>query len=60
MKKAPWFSSAPKHRYDQEEAVYHDNSACMEGDNIPEQDNRAGTDHRPLCPQCERLDAAGR
>jgi hypothetical protein len=60
MKKAPWFSNTPKHRNDKEQPIYHDNSSCMEGDNIPENDKRAGTDNRPLCPQCGRLDAAGR
>jgi hypothetical protein len=60
MKKAPWFSTVPKLRTDKEEPVYHDNSSCMEGDNIPEENKSAGTDNRQICPQCSRLDAAGR
>jgi hypothetical protein len=60
MKKSPWFSSATPHGDDKEKAVYHDNSTCMEGDNIPREHRRAGTDNRQLCPQCGRLDAAGR
>jgi hypothetical protein len=60
MKKAPWFSTVPIHPKDKEEPIYHDNSNCMEGDNIPEGNKRAGTDNRLLCPQCGRLDAAGR
>lgn len=43
-----------------EEAVHHDNTSCMEGDNIEKNYHRYGTDNRPLCKQCERLDAAGR
>jgi hypothetical protein len=60
MKKDPWHAVAAKSSRKAEEAVYHDNSSCMEGDNIPEEDKRAGTDNRILCPQCARLDAAGR
>lgn len=60
MKKAPWFSNAPKHLNDKEQPFYHDNSACTEGDAIPVEERRAGTDSRPLCPQCGRLDVAGR
>jgi hypothetical protein len=60
MKKSPWFSSAPTHPKDKQQPVYHDNSACMEGDNIPENHKRSGTDNRPLCPQCGRLGDAGR
>jgi len=43
-----------------EEEVHHDNTVCMEGDNIPKNYQRYGTDNRPLCKQCARLDAAGR
>ena len=42
MKKAPWFSTVPVHPKDKEEPIYHDNSNCMEGDNIPEGNNVPG------------------
>jgi hypothetical protein len=59
MKTAPWFSNSPKHRNRKEQPFYHDNSACPEGASIPEEERCAGTDSRPLCPQCGRLAAAG-
>lgn len=58
MKTNPWFSTdtliVPK------EAVYHDNTVCMEGDSIEKKYHRYGTDNRALCSQCARLDADGR
>lgn len=60
MRKKPWHAVAPKSSKFAVALVYHDNSVCMEGDNIPENDKREGTDNRLICPQCERLDAAGR
>jgi len=59
MKTNPWFSTEAK-RYAEEEVVYHDNTVCMEGDNIPKNHQEQGTGNRPICKQCARLDAAGR
>ncbi len=35
--------------------VYHDNSACTEGNNIEKENKRSGTGGRPLCAHCKRL-----
>ena len=35
--------------------VYHDNSACTEGNNIEKENKRAGTGGRPQCDHCKRL-----
>jgi hypothetical protein len=40
--------------------VYHDNSACTEGDNIEPYYKRSGTDGRPRCEHCNRLAAQGK
>lgn len=36
--------------------VYHDNDRCTEGNNIETANRRDGTDGRPRCEHCERLD----
>jgi len=59
MKTNPWFSTEVLTRT-KEEPVHHDNTSCMEGDTITKSHHRYGTDNRPLCKQCARLDAAGR
>ncbi len=59
MKTSPWFS-VETNKSAGEEKVHHDNTSCMDGDNIPKKQVRFGTDNRSLCKQCERLDAAGR
>jgi hypothetical protein len=58
MKISPWFSTEVE---DNPPApVHHDNTSCMDGDNIGKNFRRYGTDNRPLCKQCARLDEAGR
>jgi hypothetical protein len=59
MKTSPWFSTEAKESPSDIE-VHHNNTTCMDGDNIGKNFRRYGTDNRPLCKQCERLDAAGR
>ncbi len=59
MKTSPWFSTEEK-RSAHEVDVYHDNTACLDGDLIEKNHHRYGTDNRPLCKQCARLDSAGR
>ena len=59
MKTSPWFSTEDKQE-EKEEAVHHDNTSCPNGGSIQKNYRRYGTDNRPLCKQCARLDAAGR
>ncbi len=59
MKTSPWFSTEAN-QYPNEDEVHHDNTTCMDGDNIGKNFRRYGTDNRPLCKQCARLDEAGR
>jgi hypothetical protein len=59
MKTSPWFSTEVEEQTEVE-PVYHDNTSCMDGDSIEKNHHRYGTDNRPLCKQCSRLDEAGR
>jgi hypothetical protein len=59
MKTNPWFSTEAEQLNDVA-PVHHDNTSCMDGDNVGKNFHRYGTDNRPLCKQCARLDAAGR
>lgn len=59
MQVSPWFSlendgSTPGI------AVYHNNLSCTKGRKVEKNRRRYGTDNRPLCPNCIRLNAAGR
>jgi hypothetical protein len=58
MKTSPWFSMESE--TPESENVHHDNTKCPEGDSIQKNYRRYGTDNRPLCKQCEKLDATGR
>jgi len=40
--------------------VYHNNTECTEGNNIEKENIRSGTDGRPICEHCDRLNKAGR
>ncbi len=56
---SPWFST------EVEEApvkppVHHHNTSCKAGKTIEKNHHRYGTDNRPLCKQCARLDAVGK
>jgi hypothetical protein len=51
MRIAPWHSSHPSHR-----RVYHDNTACTEGNNIETKYRVSGTGGYPRCEHCSRLD----
>ena len=57
MKTNPWFSTDVE---EDQEAVHHDNTACVESGDIKKNYRRYGTDNRPLCKQCAKLDEAGR
>jgi hypothetical protein len=39
----------------QDRNVYHDNTACTEGNNIEAQNRVAGTGGRPKCNHCAKL-----
>lgn len=40
--------------------VYHDNNQCTERNNIEQENIRHGTDGRPLCEHCKRLNDEGK
>lgn len=40
--------------------VYHDNNKCTERNNIEPENVRSGTDNRPICDHCRRLNAEGK
>lgn len=42
------------------ETVYHNNSACTEGNNIEKKYLTSGTGGRPLCNHCSKLNDAGK
>jgi hypothetical protein len=51
----PWHSAIPT-----EPSVYHDNTDCVEGENIRPKDRRYGTDDRPRCRHCTYLESQDR
>jgi hypothetical protein len=53
-----WFSTE---RQETEKAnVHHHNTACKVGKKVEKNHHRYGTDNRPLCKECARLDSVGR
>jgi len=59
MVQSSWFSTERNDGVNKTD-VHHHNTACKEGKDIEKNHHRYGTDNRPLCKQCARLDAAGR
>jgi hypothetical protein len=53
--KSPWHSKKPN-----TPNVYHNNDKCTEGNNIESYYLAQGTDGRPLCKHCERLNKEGK
>jgi len=53
MRTQPW------HSIKTGQTVYHDNTGCVDGDNIDPEDRREGTGGRPLCAHCLLLDIRG-
>ena len=51
----PWYSAKQTDR-----KVYHNNTKCTEGNNIEAVNRRDGTDNRPLCEHCKRLNDEGK
>jgi hypothetical protein len=56
---SPWFSTESQEGSGKA-PVYHYNISCKAGKSIEKSHRRYGTDNRPLCEQCARLNAAGR
>jgi len=56
---SPWFSTEIIEG-SEKIAVHHHNTSCKVGKNVEKNHRRYGTDNRPLCKQCARLDSAGR
>jgi hypothetical protein len=42
------------------ESLYHDNSKCAAGAEIPSHDRFPGSSGKPLCEKCKKLDANGK
>ncbi len=55
---SPWFSTDVKDAQP-EEIVHHHNNACKVGKKVEKNHHRYGTDNRPLCEICARLDGTG-
>lgn len=51
---SPWYSVLKTDRN-----VYHNNTKCTEGNNIEIVNRRPGTDGRPLCEHCSKLNREG-
>jgi hypothetical protein len=56
---SPWFSTENTSE-STKIAVHHHNTSCRAGKNIEKNHRRYGTDNRPLCRECARLDSVGR
>ena len=53
-KRGPWYSTRPV------ATKHHDNSLCIEGNNIEDRNLARGTGKLPLCRRCAELNAAGK
>jgi hypothetical protein len=51
MKSAPYYSINPT-----DPDVHHDHSDCPSGQQIPSSNRRNGTNGKPRCKHCEKLD----
>ena len=40
--------------------VYHDNSACQTGQQIPREKRLKGNEGKPLCKECDNLNSLGK
>lgn len=40
--------------------VYHNNDKCTERNNIERENVRQGTDSRPICKHCDKLNQEGK
>ena len=58
---SPWFSTERQEETAKKSVdVHHHNTSCKVGKVIEKNHHRYGTDNRPLCKECARLDGAGK
>lgn len=60
MPRVPDFYSINEVTKPQQNRVYHNNSACAPGRDIPMNERRPGTMGYRLCEDCDRLNRQGR
>ncbi len=60
MPRVPEFYSINEVQKPQQRRVYHNNSACPPGRDIPAIESRPGTNGYRLCEDCNRLNNQGR
>ena len=60
MPATPSFHSINEAKKPPTNRVYHNNSACAPGHDIPQNERRSGTGGYRLCDDCDRLKKAGR
>ncbi len=60
MPRVPEFYSINEVQKPQQHRVYHNNSACPPGRDIPANERRPGTNGYRLCEDCNRLNNQGR
>jgi len=60
MPSVPAFYSINEVKKPQTDRVYHNNSACPPGRDIPQNERRPGTNNYRLCQDCTRLNDQGR
>jgi hypothetical protein len=53
-KRGPWYSTRPP------ATKYHDNTRCVEGNNIEDRNLARGMGKLPLCIRCAQLNSAGK
>ena len=53
-KQRPWYSTRPG------ATKHHDNSRCIEGNNVEDRNLARGTGKLPLCRRCAELNAEGK
>ncbi len=59
-KVAPFYSVNEANKPAHEHRVYHDNSACASGRDIPANERRQGTNNYDRCENCARMEQQGR
>jgi hypothetical protein len=57
-KEFPMPQTSPWHSV--KENRHHNNTSCTEGNNIEKENRRPGTDGKPLCEHCDRLNKQGK
>ena len=50
----PWYSTRPI------ATKHHNNTRCIEGNNIEDRNHARGTGNLPLCRRCAELNSAGK